>query len=490
MPKMMDHQQAAERFIDKAFLERYRCPDTFAHVMLTGRPSQESGYFRFGPHAIGYGQCSVGFRAARATDDLYDVLQDVAAAGSILRLPFHPSDVVANLRHERYAPGPHRKRHAFAMWSALRTAYYFTRPFLPNGARRTLQRVYFKDFREIPFPRWPVDSTVEHIFETQLALSLKVQRAETMPFVWFWPDGAQSCAMMTHDVETSSGRDFCERLMDVDDSFGIKSAFQIVPEGRYAVPHDFLNRIRSRGFEVGVHDLNHDGRLFSHHQLFKRRAERINQYGKEYGATGFRAAVLYRNLDWLDKLDFAYDMSAPNVGHLEAQRGGCCTVMPFFVGDTLELPTTTTQDYSLFHILKQYSIEVWKHQLAAISDKHGLASFIVHPDYVRERRALGTYKQLLAHLVGLKSLRKVWLALPREVNQWWRERSKLTVVRHRRKWAIEGPGKERGRVAHASVEGNRIVYRLQSAFAGVYLWDCLRALYDAAVSAADLVCAI
>jgi len=45
------------------------------------------------------------------------------------------------------------------------------------------------------------------------------------------------------------------------------------------------------------------------------------------------------------------NMSVPNVGHLDAQLGGCCTVMPFYIGDILELPLTTTQDYSLFNIL-------------------------------------------------------------------------------------------------------------------------------------------
>jgi hypothetical protein len=485
MPNTVAHQPGADSFIDKAFFEHYRCPDSFAHVMVTGGPSTESGYFRFGPHAIGYGQCSAGFRAPRVTDDLYDVLQDVLSAGSVLQLPFHPSEVVANLRHERYLSGPNRHRQARAVWSALRQAYYLARPLLPKTARITLQRAYLKDWREIPFPRWPVDSTVEQIFEMQLALSLKAQSADRMPFIWFWPDGAHSCAIVTHDVETSRGRDYCDRLMDVDDAFGIKSAFQIVPEGRYTVPRDLLHRIRSRGFEIGVHDLNHDGRLFSNDQLFKRRAERINRYAWDYGAIGFRAAVLYRNMEWLRQLDFAYDMSAPNVGHLEAQRGGCCTVMPFFVGDTLELPTTTTQDYSLFHILKQYSIDVWKQQLAAIAEKHGLANFIVHPDYLLERRALETYKQLLGHLAKLKSLGKTWLALPREVNQWWRERSRMTLTRRGDGWAIEGAGKERGRVAHASVEGSRVVYRVKPAFGGVYF--CLHALYDVAVSALVVV---
>ncbi len=54
------------------------------------------------------------------------------------------------------------------------------------------------------------------------------------PFVWFWPDGAPGCVMMTHDVEGASGAAFCGELMDLDESFGVRSAFQVVP-GRAVV---------------------------------------------------------------------------------------------------------------------------------------------------------------------------------------------------------------------------------------------------------------
>ena len=56
-----------------------------------------------------------------------------------------------------------------------------------------------------------------------MALELKAKGIDTMPFIWFWPDGANSCAMMTHDVEAEPGRDFCETLMDLDDEHGIKA---------------------------------------------------------------------------------------------------------------------------------------------------------------------------------------------------------------------------------------------------------------------------
>ena len=97
--------------------------------------------------------------------------------------------------------------------------------------------------------------------------------------------------------------------MDIDDSFGIKSAFQVVPEMRYDARADFLDGFRKRGFEVNVHDLNHDGELFQHKEKFLRRAEQINLYAKGFGAQGFRAGAMYRNQDWYEAFDFSYDMS-------------------------------------------------------------------------------------------------------------------------------------------------------------------------------------
>ena len=295
-----------------------------------------------------------------------------------------------------------------------------------------------------------------------MVLLLKVHRGDSVPFIWFWPNGSSSCAVMTHDVEALPGRDFCPYLMDLDGTYEIKSSFQIVPEGRYTVPESFLDGLRRRGFEINVHDLNHDGHLFSDRELFFRRVDRINRYGRNYGAAGFRSAVLYRNPDWYEALDFAYDMSVPSVGHLDPQRGGCCSVMPFFIGKILELPVTTTQDYSLFHILNQYSIDLWKRQIDLITEKHGLVSFIVHPDYLLESRARDTYEALLAYLAELRSERKIWIALPGEVDRWWRERSQMRLIRRGNGWEIEGPGKERARIAYASLVGDSVVYRLEA----------------------------
>jgi hypothetical protein len=250
--------------------------------------------------------------------------------------------------------------------------------------------------------------------------------------------------------------------MDMEDAYAIKGSFQIIPENRYEVTNDFLNSIRQRGFEVVIHDLNHDGRLFVDKDQFLERAKKINSYKQRFGASGFRAAVLYRKQLWFDALDFSYDMSVPNVAHLDPQRGGCCTVMPYFVGKILELPVTTTQDYTLFNILNDYSINLWKKQIELIMEKHGLISVIVHPDYVGGSKERTVYEALLAHLADLRREKGIWIATPGEVDRWWRQRAEMKLVEDDLGWHVEGPGSERARIAYASQKDGRISYTCDS----------------------------
>lgn len=470
MPSSLAHAAQERNFVDFEFLRYFGCPARFGTFALTGRPTGEDRFFHFGPDLICYGQRAAGRPVAGVTHLLDDALPDVGVRGATLQLPFNPSDIVDNLRYERYVSEGRRNEGRLSASSLLQSAYYLARPFLALSVRKHLQRVRLRDWEDIRFPQWPVDPTVEGIFEELMGLTLRCHSVDRIPFIWFWPRGAQSCVIMTHDVETAAGRDFCGDLMDLDDEYGIKASFQVVPEGRYEVSDGFLDSIRARGFEINVHDLNHDGKLFTNKKRFQRRAERINHYRREFRAEGFRSAVLYRNLDWLRTLDFAYDMSVPSVGHLEAQRGGCCSVMPFFMGGMTELPVTTTQDYALFHLLNQYSIDLWKRQIASITERHGLVSFIVHPDYIRPRRACDTYRKLLAYIAGLRSEARPWFALPRAVSRWWRDRSRMRLVQRGNTWEVEGPNKDQARVAFASLEDNKVVYRLD-AFAMIAVRD-------------------
>ena len=438
--------------------EYYRCPEEYSSFALLGTLSGKPGYFRFGQDTICYGRYIGRETASRPEDRQFDAFRDTEIKNGTVYLPFDPSEVVDNLRLENYAPD---WRGHFST-SVIARIYYLLRPFLSVGIRKHIQEFHFRGWNDLTFPRWPADCSVDNLLSQLLALFLKTSVIDRIPFIWFWPRGASSCAIITHDVETEVGCRFCSELMDTDDAAGVKASFQVIPEQRYIVTPEFLATIRDRGFEIVIHDLNHDGHLYRNRKQFLRRASKINSYATLYGAKGFRAASLYRKQLWYDALEFSYDMSIPNVAHLDPQRGGCCTVMPFFVGKILELPVTTTQDYTLFNILNDCSMDLWKQQMDIIRQKHGLISFIVHPDYIVKSQHRSTYEALLLYLGGMRENNGLWIATPGEVNCWWRQRSEMRLSKTASGWRIEGPGSERACLAYAVLKGDGLKYELSA----------------------------
>jgi hypothetical protein len=443
------------RAVARAVIDYYRCPEPFLDVSINEDIANPAGFFRFGADIL-YGRCSRGYSKSQLQGDLYDVSQDLVLDKPRVSLPFDPTEVVDNLRLERYASSQESGVRTLA-----KRSYYSLRPIVPFLLRKQLQKFHLRNWRELSFPSWPIDCTVESICEKVLFLALKASGADRIPFVWFWPEGATSSLLMTHDVETKVGKEFCSELMDIDDLFGIKASFQIIPEGRYSVSMPFLAGIRQRGFEIAVHGLRHDGLLFEERNKFLPRARAINEYARKFGARGFRAAVLCRRPNWYGAFDFSFDMSIPNTAHLDPQRGGCCTIMPYFIGRILELPVTTTQDYMLFHLLGERSIDLWKRQIDLILDKNGMISFVVHPDYVLHEQLKSLYKQLLTYLQEVQLTRGLWVTLPSAMDEWWRARSEMQIVPNGYGWRIEGQGAERAVVAYARNVDGKMVYELE-----------------------------
>jgi hypothetical protein len=439
----------------------YRLPEGVLAKIQIEPLTGEAGFFGFGSDAVCYGQNDLGVSADLNGVDWRAASKSVAFRDYGVHLSFNPAQVIDNLRQERYVKSLEDRRHRLVDQPLIRSTYYGIRDLLPVSIRKHLQRVYLADWRGLSFPKWPVDFTVDSIHEEVLRLLMEAGGVQRIPFVWFWPLGAPNCLIMTHDVESAVGRDFTATLMDIDDSHGIKASFQVIPEKRYKVTNEYICCMKSRGFELDIHDLNHDGHLYQERELFLRRAKQINEYAKRFDAKGFRAGVMYRNLEWYDAYEFSYDMSVPNVAHLDPQRGGCCTVFPYFVGRILEIPLTTCQDYTLFQILNEFSTNLWEKQLELIRNRNGLMSFVAHPDYLVDRHARSVYESLLAHLRQLVERDKVWMALPGELDQWWRARSEMSVVPRGNEWEIVGPQKELARLAYAVSDGKRVRYELQ-----------------------------
>ena len=449
--------------MNKHFLEYFRCPTDYVDFSLSAEPQSEPGFFHIGPDLTCYGRVSAGQTRSESSAELEDISSAIRTEDNVCVLPFDLDEVVENLRFERYDGAMPVVRSSITKAVSRRT-YYALRPFLPTSVRKHLQRMALRGWDRASFPSWPVDQTVDRLFDRMMACALRAHPGERIPFIWFWPDGHSTCATMTHDVETAVGRDFCSTLMDLDDAFGIKSSFQVIPEVRYEVSDEFLHTIRERGFEINVHDFNHDGDLFRDREEFLRRVARINDYGRKFRSAGYRSGVLYRNLDWYEFFDCSYDMSVPNVGHLDPQHGGCCTTKPYFIGKILEIPVVATQDYTLFNILGQYSMDLWEQQIKLVREQNGLISFIVHPDYLLDKPARELYSALLARLAQLRRQSAMWIPLPRQLNDWWRNRNEMRLVKEGSTWEIQGPEAERARIAYASLDGDRVTYGFDSEF--------------------------
>jgi hypothetical protein len=235
--------------------EYFRTPDPWVQFSCGSDETDRAGFFTFGKDSVCFGRCPSVQVASSAKYTLPDTFKYAQVGKNSVCLPFDLDEVARNLHTERYT----LTESASWMQRFVRYAYYHLRPRLSVGVRKYLQRVYLSGWKNIPFPKWPVDLSVDLLMKRALLLGIQASGASSIPFIWFWPEGQSSACIITHDVETAAGRDFCTRLMDLDDSCGMKSAFQVVPEERYEVPESYLAAIRARGFEVNVHDLHAAG---------------------------------------------------------------------------------------------------------------------------------------------------------------------------------------------------------------------------------------
>jgi hypothetical protein len=246
-----------------------------------------------------------------------------------------------------------------------------------------------------------------------------------------WPGGKKFALVITHDVDTVYGRTKCLYLKDLEKRMGFKSSFNFVPE-RYYVSPSLRRDLIDDGFEVGVHGLYHDGKLFDSRNIYKERSARINHYLKKWGSVGFRSPAMHHNLEWIQDLNIEYDSSTFDTDPFEPQPDGVGTIFPFLVHgnihqrDYVELPYTLPQDFTLFIILKEKSINIWKKKLDWIVEKGGMALILTHPDYMSfdgqknriEEYPSEYYGEFLSY-VKSRYEDQYWHVLPKEMARFW-----------------------------------------------------------------------
>lgn len=307
--------------------------------------------------------------------------------------------------------------------SGIKQLYYqIVRPFLPSFFRPLLRKFIFLR-KKNNILNWPIeDRFVRFQFEV-IKKILEKENLHAVKYIHFWPYGKRFAFVLTHDVEGVSGYDYIWDVVALEEKYGFRSSFNFVPEA-YQVNLQFVEELQERGFEVGVHGLKHDGKLFSSRRIFNERCRKINAYAKKWRSVGFRSPMTHRNPEWMQSLDIEYDLSFFDTDPYEPMPGGTMSIWPFCLGQFIELPYTLAQDHTLMVTLGEKTPKLWLEKVDFIKRYCGMALVNTHPDYLREECHLSIYEEFL-HQVRAHG--EYWHALPREVARWWRRRKDVLM---------------------------------------------------------------
>jgi hypothetical protein len=256
--------------------------------------------------------------------------------------------------------------------SYVNSIFYAIKPLVPRSFQIALRRRIASRKRQKFAHVWPIDPA-----------------SATPPTGWNgWPGGKQFALVLSHDVDTFKGYNNALKLADLEEGMGFRSQFNFVPERYGQVTAGLLNELKERKFGIGVHGLKHDGKLFSSRKIFEERAPRINSYLKAWDTRGFTTPSMIRKHEWMHDLKMDFCTSTFDTDPFEPQSAGAATIFPYWVQDGstgcrfLELPYTLVQDFTLFVLLKEKDIGIWKEKIDWIVANKGMALLNSHPDYM------------------------------------------------------------------------------------------------------------
>ena len=351
-------------------------------------------------------------------------------------LPFDPNELIESFWSESYTEflGSQLSRGARSL---ARRGYYRAKPAIPRHLQILARRCFSTVQGRTSFPNWPVEMALHDLY-TLLFDLVQGLTQERLPMIALWPKGYDWAFVLTHDVETAAGYENIDLLCDIEIDSSYRSSWNFVPRNHHVLYDDVIERLKARGFEVGVHGLYHDGRDISE---LEERLPAIREYAERWDAVGFRSPATLRDWKSMPKLGFDYDSTYFDTSPYEPQPGGCCTWLPFMIEDLVELPITLPQDHTLFEIIGGLDEQLWLDKTRFLRERGGMALVLTHPDYARNKRLVDAYTRLLAEFADDHT---AWKALPCDVSKWWRMRAASELKRANVGWQVVGPAAENG----------------------------------------------
>ena len=131
----------------------------------------------------------------------------------------------------------------------------------------------------------------------------------------------------------------------------------------------------------------------------------------------------------MPRLGFDYDSSYTDTDPYEPQPGGCCSYLPFFIDDLVELPITLPQDHTLFSILGHQDCALWLDKARELRRRGGMVLVLSHPDYAHGAAAAG----LGDAAGGVRArTRRCGSRCRARWRRWWRDAGRSRLGRHAR----------------------------------------------------------
>jgi hypothetical protein len=356
-------------------------------------------------------------------------------------LPFDPDEVIHSFWSEGYKRTAEPSAAARVL-KLVKRPYYRLRPLLPRRLQIAMRRRFARVQARSAFPAWPAETALHDFFAHLFEL------CGPIPWIAPWPDGREWAIVLTHDVETHVGYEHMRALCEIEQAAGYRSSFNLVP-GRYRVDRRDVDALLADGFEVGGHSMYHDGLEFSSRKALDGWLPQMREHAERWNAVGFRSPSTNRAWELMPLTGFEYDSSYPDSDPFEPTPGGCCSWLPYFNEQQVELPVTLPQDHLVFVILERRDEALWVEKAEFLRSRGGMALMIVHPDYMLDEERLAAYRGYLGRFAGDGT---AWRALPREVSAWWRRRAASRLELVNGTWQVVGPAAGEARIRYGIEE--------------------------------------
>jgi len=238
--------------------------------------------------------------------------------------------------------------------------------------------------------------------------------------------GNKGVICLSHDIDSKDDYEYIGEVCKLNKKYRLLSGFNFLTNWGYEIDRQFLQKLHSEGFEVGLHGYTHDIAMGIRSEKRIRKElsfalEKLNFPVKGYRAPAF--AISKRLLKILKELGIKYDSSMKTTSCYSSQSAEVFYPYRYPGVGIWEVPLTIQDDrvFRDLHLSNEEAVGVIKELTSRIIEIGGVCVINNHPGLIEKKRYY--YEELLA---WISSLEDVWVTTMAELVDFMEEREKNT----------------------------------------------------------------